>query len=156
MDIAHQRLYNQQLNRHPLAQPAAVVAWLGDALLHEVIDGQTYWFAAGAPPALVEDSAETAYLLPNYDEYIVGYTDRSAVFDAAHTAQLDPRGNIVFSHTIVIGGRVVGTWKRTLKKDAVLIDATLLAPLTETEAHAVTAAADRYGRFLGLPATLRL
>jgi hypothetical protein len=93
-------------------------------------------------------------LLPNYDEYIVGYTDRSAVFDASHTNKLDPRGNILFSHTIVMDGRVVGTWKRTIKKDAVIITPSLLTPLNDAETRAFAASANRYGAFLDMSVNL--
>ena len=115
-------------------------------LTHEVIDGQTYWFSISTPPA--KDLSSTVYLLPNFDEYIVGYTDRSAVFDASHTKKLDPRGNILFNYTIVMDGRVVGTWKRTLKKDAVIITSSLFTPLNTAETRAFTASANRYGAFL--------
>jgi hypothetical protein len=121
-------------------------------LMHEVVDGQTYWFSMSTPPA--KDLSEAAYLLPNYDEYIVGYTDRSAVFDASHTNKLDPRGNILFSHTIVMDGRVVGTWKRTIKKDAVIITPSLLTPLNDAETRAFAASANRYGAFLDMSVNL--
>ena len=54
--------------------------------MHEVIDGQTYWFAPSAPlPPIrgqAKDKSPTVYLLPNYDEYI-SYKDRSRVRYAA-------------------------------------------------------------------------
>jgi winged helix DNA-binding protein len=115
-------------------------------LMHEVVDGQTYWFSMSTPPA--KDLSQAAYLLPNFDEYIVGYTDRSAVFDATHTNKLDPRGNVLFNHTIVMDGRVVGTWKRTIKKDAVMITPSLFTPLNDAETRAFAASANRYGAFL--------
>lgn len=114
--------------------------------MHEGIDGQTYWFSPATPPA--KALSQTAYLLPNYDEYIVGYKDRSAVFDASHTNKLDPRGNILFSHTLVLDGRVVGTWTRTMKKDAVLLTPNLFIPLNKAETRAFAASANRYGAFL--------
>jgi Winged helix DNA-binding domain len=123
-------------------------------LFHEVVDGQIYWFAASMQAA--NDMGPTAYLLPNYDEYIVGYTDRSAVFEASHTKKLDSRGNVLFNHTIVIDGQIVGTWKRMLKKDAVVIEANPFVPLSEAETRAVAIAAERYGRFLGTPAALHI
>jgi hypothetical protein len=124
------------------------LALVGDALAQAQIAGRTQWFPPSAPPAPAP--APVAYLLPNYDEYIVAYADRSALHDpAAH--DLDPRGNILFSHTIVVDGRVVGAWKRTLRRDAVVLDTTLLAPLSPAATEAVAAAAARYGAFLGLP-----
>src|SRR5947207_7011978 len=118
-------------------------------LLYEVIDGQTYWFSPSTLPA--NDLSQTVYLLPNYDEYIVGYTDRSAVFDTSHTQHLDARGNVLFQHTIVLNGRVVGTWKRTMKKDAVILTPSLFTPLNEAETRALAASVKRYGAFLEMP-----
>jgi len=121
-------------------------------LMHEVVDGQTYWFAASVPPA--KDISQTAYLLPNYDEYIVGYKDRSAVFDTSHPKKLNPRDNVVFNHTIVIGGQIAGTWKRTFKKNTVVIEANPFTSLNKAETHALTTAAERYGTFVNMPVLL--
>lgn len=119
-------------------------------LRYEVIEDRTYWFKTLAPAG--KDLSHIAYLLPNYDEYIVGYTDRSAVLDEEHTQRLDSRGNVLFSHTIVIDGQVIGAWKRVpLKKDAVVIETKYVAPLAKTQNRAVNIAAERYGAFLGLP-----
>ncbi|HEY4388264.1 MAG TPA: winged helix DNA-binding domain-containing protein [Ktedonobacteraceae bacterium] len=118
-------------------------------LLRDTIDGQTYWFSASAP--LVGELPQTAYLLPNYDEYIVGYKNRDAVFDASHIQKLDARGNVLFNHTIIINGRIVGTWKRTIKKDTVLITPDFFTPLNEAEIHAFTASTNDYASFLALP-----
>ena len=41
----------------------------------ENINGQTYWFPE--PKVLPGKKALTAYLLPNYDEYFIGFKDRS-------------------------------------------------------------------------------
>ena len=116
---------------------------------HEVIDGKTYWFIESVMTP--KDKIPTVYLLPNFDEYIVGYTDRSAVFDTQHYKKLDSRGNILFNHIIVINGQVVGTWKRTINKSAVAIELSPFTPLTKIEKQAVDSAMDRYGAFLDLP-----
>jgi len=114
-------------------------------LSYEVVEGQTYWFSAYSLPA--ESSAQTAYLLPNYDEY-GSYKDRSAVIDPSNTQKL------VFSHMVVINGRIAGTWKRTLKKNAVVIESNSFLPLTKAEKEAFTMAARQYGAFLELPVVL--
>jgi peroxiredoxin len=51
-------------------------------------------------------------------------------------------------------GRVVGTWKRTIKKDAVMITPSLFTPLNEAETRAFAAAANRYGAFLDMSVNL--
>lgn len=94
------------------------------------------------------------YLLPGFDEYVLGYQDRSAVLDAAHADAICPGGNGIFMPTIVSGGRIIGTWKRTLKKKAVEIAVEPFRPLDADELDALAAAAARYGAYLGLPAKL--
>jgi hypothetical protein len=117
-------------------------------LVCEVIDNQTYWRSNSKPPA--NDVSQAIYLLPNYDEYTVGYTDRSAIFDVSDTEKFDTPGNVL-NPTIVLDGRVVGTWKRTITKDTVHLTPKLFTSLTRTEIHALTASAKRYAAFLNMP-----
>ncbi|GCF09126.1 winged helix DNA-binding domain-containing protein [Dictyobacter arantiisoli] len=135
-----------------VADARAGLSMVSSQLIHETVDGQTYWLAT--PTASIvspEANSMAAYLLPNYDEYIVGYTDRSAIFDAADTEKLDSRGNVLFNNTLIIDGRVVGIWRRTLKKDRIDIVLSLFASLNDAEMHAYTTAAQRYAAFFGLP-----
>jgi hypothetical protein len=120
-------------------------------LVQEVSDGQTYWLASSTPAA--KDSAPTGYLLPAFDEYTVAYKDRSAVLDPKYTKQVNS-GNGIFYPTIVVDGQVVGTWKRALKKGALVITPSLFAKLKLAESSAFAEAASRYGKFLGTPVVL--
>lgn len=126
----------------------AGVALVESQLTHEVINGQSYWLAASAPAA--EVSGPVVSLLPNYDEYIVGYTDRSAIFDPQHTPLLDERSNPLFTHTVVIDGQIAGTWKRTFTKSSVNVTFSPFMPWNEAQTEAVYAAAQRYAEFVGL------
>jgi len=122
------------------------------AQLHrEVVDGQCYWFSTSTLSA--KEVSPTAYLLSIYDEYISGYKDRSAIGDAGHAAKLVALGNAL-TYIIVVDGQIVGTWKRTLRKGAVVIETNSFTPLTNAENRAVAAAADQYGAFLDLPVVL--
>ena len=113
---------------------------------HETLEEHTYWFAPSEP--LPVPPSPAAWLLPNYDEYTVGYRHHGAVFDTANLSRL------VYAHLVVIDGRVSGTWRRTLKKNEVIIESDFFAPLKKAEQRAVAAAAGRFGEFLGLPVTL--
>ena len=115
-------------------------------LNHEVVDGRTYWFSTVMMSRQV--ASPKAYLLPNYDEYFIGYKDPSRVFD---TSNID---KLVFPHMIVIDGQIVGSWKRTPANGRVVIEVNSFAPFTKAQARAVAAAADEYGKFLGLPVEL--
>ncbi len=54
-------------------------------------------------------------LLPGFDEYLLGYGDRSAVLRPEHADRIVPGSNGMFRPTIVVGGEVVGTWSRTAR-----------------------------------------
>jgi hypothetical protein len=114
----------------------------------EVVEEQTYWMPQSIPP--MKNTTPTAYLLPVYDEYLVAYKDRSAPLGGLDSAQITASGNGIFSPVIVIDGRVAGTWKRTLKKDTVLIETNLFQPLSDVQNQALLAAQERYRRFLGM------
>jgi Winged helix DNA-binding domain len=130
------------------ADAKAGLEMVSSQLIHEVIDRQTYWFSTSLPPA--HDLSQTIHLLPNFDEYTVAYTDRSAVIDESDMAKFDTRGNVL-NNTIVLNGQIIGTWKRVLKKDSVIVTPTLFTALNEAETRALVAAANRYGAFLGIP-----
>lgn len=77
------------------------------------IDGTAYYMALDLQPA---KKSETL-LLPGFDEYLLGYKDRSATLLADHANKVVPGGNGMFLATIVKGGHVIGTWKkRPIKK----------------------------------------
>jgi hypothetical protein len=130
-----------------LADAKAGVASLGAQLTHEVIDDQTYWFAPSA--TITQDRSPTAYLLPNYDEYI-SYKDRSAVMDSRYANRLDIQAGGL-PHFLVIDGHIVGAWRRTFSKGVVVIECRPFSPLTQAEETAFHAAAQRFGEFLGIP-----
>ena len=121
-------------------------------LVQETIADRAYWMARDLPA--LNTGTTAAYLLPGFDEYLLGYSDRSAVLDPAYAQRICPGGNGMFSPTLVIDGVVTGTWKRTFKGGAVVIETTPFRPLTPAESAALSAAADRYGEFLGLPVVL--
>jgi hypothetical protein len=110
-------------------------------------------------PALLDSTpAETAgewAALPGFDEYMLGYRDRSMMLDDGHLAAVVPGGNGVFRATLVRGGRVVGTWTRTLGKKAVTIDIQPLMKLSAGERARAEETLQPYAAFVGLPAQIR-
>ena len=93
----------------------------------------------------------TVHLLPNYDEYGIGYKDRSAFHDPELARHSGSRNNPVFRNLLVVGGRMMGTWDRTLKAREVSVTTSLFAPVRERTAQSIDAAIRRYTRFLGMP-----
>ena len=83
-----------------------------------------------------------------YDETIVAYRDLRVVL-----AHEPPRPGLL-DRAIVIDGRTFGSWKRTVTARSLTVAATLFGPLGPDQAAALEAAVARFGRALGLPASL--
>jgi hypothetical protein len=133
------------------------------------IDDTTYWRlrdvdAAPAGPAGSASTPRPLYLLPIYDEYVVAYRDRHTVPFGGKTASGVRWDGATFQHSVVAGGQVAGTWrveqptyaKATTGRRAagVTIAVSLLRPLTRVEDRALEQEVARYGKFLGVPASL--
>jgi hypothetical protein len=120
-------------------------------LMQETVDGKTYWLADSLPVS--GDGVPRVHLLPGFDEYLLGYRDRSSALDPMHATKIVPGNNGMFMPTLVSDGRVVGTWKRTLKKRSLTATALPFDALRVDEEDAFADAAQRYGRFLAMPVT---
>jgi hypothetical protein len=116
-------------------------------LARETIDGVEYWLSGGQPP--LQKTVTQTHLLPAFDEYLLGYRDRSRVLDAADAGKVVPGGNGVFLPTVVVNGQVIGTWKRSAKSDKVLVAISPFHARTPIPARALQSAAAAYGRFVG-------
>jgi len=88
-------------------------------------------------------------LLPNYDEYIVSYKDRSSTINEKDIDKADPRGTI-FNNTVIVNGRIAGLWKRNIKKNTIEIEIAPFKPLSKAANSAIASAVKRYARFLGM------
>jgi hypothetical protein len=125
---------------------------LKSQFVSEVIDEKTYWFDSSISP--IKEKSPTAHLLPNYDEYFIGFKDRGAIGEIAKQVGVNSDDPSFLAHVTVLDGQLVGGWKRTLSKDAVLVELNLITKLTKSQDQAIRAAAERYGKFLGLPVQL--
>lgn len=115
-----------------------------DKLSKVVIEEQTYWFAEQA-----STTAKTGtYLLQAYDEYMVGYTDRSAMVHDDHIRKVAVANG--FRPSIIMDGKAIGTWRRDIEKNKVAIGIEPFLPFTKMQANAVNKACKNYSGFLGL------
>lgn len=96
----------------PLTETRAALAAVRDRLVELEFGGTQYWLSpetaglldAGLP------AQRGVLALPAFDEFLLGYTDRSVVLPAHHADRVVPGGNGVFKKTLVAGGAVIGTW----------------------------------------------
>jgi hypothetical protein len=109
------------------------------------VGGRPLWCSGATSRGPTTDSA--AHLLPYFDEYTVAYRDRSDVLDAKHARKVASGG--MLKPTLVIDGRVVGTWRRELRGNRVRVTSEPFARLTRAQRDAAREAASRYAGFLG-------
>lgn len=116
-------------------------------LAHMVVNGETYYFSPAMPPA---PPSETAFLLPMFDEFWLGYTSA----DRTRRGGPEKVQNAMTRPSVVIDGQNVGSWQRTVKQKTAVIEFAASVSLTPTQETAVAAAAQCYGAFVGLPVVL--
>jgi hypothetical protein len=136
-----------------LADTKAGIDMVKPELDHEVIGGETYWFGTSIEPVKLHDMT---YLLPNYDEYTVGYAEpsRAPIYGVKLKPKPDPRADSLINNVIVINVHIVGMWKRTFKKGVAVFEFSPFLPLTSAERQAVATEAERFGKFLGMSVLL--
>ena len=116
--------------------------------LDELVVDETPYFL---PRDTTAAAGRAVHALPGFDEYLLGYQDRSAPLATEHSELVVPGKNGLFLPTIVVNGEIVGTWRRTTTTTGVTVEAQPFAPLSTRDSAAFDAAASRYARFVGRP-----
>ena len=111
------------------------------------VEDKTYWF--GELGATAKTKTPLVHLLPNYDEYLIAYKDRSNSINPSLEKHLGPSDGVFNAHIIVLSGQVIGGWRRTIEKDRVTVNANTLLKLDKAAHRALRQAAERYGEFIG-------
>ena len=138
-----------------LTDVRAAIARVEDRLATLTVGTTTYYASPElAGHASTVPGARSVHLLPGFDENLLGYTDRSAALAVAHSPLIVPGNNGMFKSTIVVGGRVVGTWSRAEKPKSIQLTAHPFGELGSSARSALSGAARRYGRFKGKAAEL--
>jgi len=132
-----------------VADGKAAIEMIKRKLVRVKIAEQEYWMSE----KVKDPRSPGTYLLPAFDEYLISYADRSAVLDAAYARRVVTI-NGIFYPVIVINGKVTGTWKKTIAKKNITISTDVFRKLPANKISAITAAARRYGKFMGVPVVL--
>ncbi len=161
-DEALARIARRYLESHGPATPHDLAWWSGltvtdarrgiemnrDVLEQVTIDETTWWFV---PPLESPDvRSPLVHLLPNYDEYFIGFRNREVVFDPEVHRRFTTTREYWQAHLVALDGQIVGGWRRTLTSRQVTISPYLPSDLDADEIAALDTAAGGYGRFLGL------
>lgn len=83
------------------------------------IEGQTYWFGNQIP--CENHFRESVHFLAAFDEILISYKTREASILLENQSKAFTN-NGIFKPIILENGKVIGTWKRTIKKDYTKIE----------------------------------
>jgi len=109
------------------------------------VDSHTYWLADSFSPS--QNDGKSAYLLPAFDEFIISYKDRSAALSLERFNKA-VSNNGVFRPVIVFNGQVMGVWKRSMKKDKVILETELFEQTDRRLESLIEIAAKQFGYFI--------
>lgn len=137
-----------------VADARAALVLLDGEVEQATVSGKLYAWIGEVPsgPRL----RSVVHLLPCYDEHIVAYRDHQPSLHPEAPEALRGWGTGATTHSVVRDGLVVGGWRRTLRAREVVVEPTLLVPLTASEHAALRSAADAFGRHLGRAAVLKV
>jgi len=128
-----------------LPSGAALTA-IRDELTEVEFDGRRGWTLGEVEPR------PGFRLLPMFDNYLLGYRDRTALLDPARHPQVYVGG--IIKATVVCDGRVIGIWRlqRTARKAAVVV--TPFEPFTRRHHDELDRERTDLERYLGRPVTV--
>lgn len=87
-------------------------------------------------------------LLPAFDEFLISYKDRNASIDLQYHPKAFTR-NGIFNPVLMIDGKIEGAWKRTVKKENVVLQIDSFAGTDFGLTKEIQSAAELFGKFLG-------
>jgi hypothetical protein len=130
-----------------LADAKVGVAVARESLAEITIDKTAYFL----DPNVAEEKSDAVYALPGFDEYLLGYKDRTAAASTEHMKKILPAANGIFMSTIVSRGLVVGTWRRVIDRKRIVVTASPFSKLSAKTAAGFRNAMRAYGKFFALP-----
>lgn len=109
------------------------------------VEGVEYFMDPQTPELLdaCRRDARGVFLLPGFDEFVLGYSDRRASLPAEFVNRIVPGGNGVFRPTVVSDGQIIGTWAHSGRGARRIVAATPFASFPEDVAKAIP---DLYAR----------
>jgi hypothetical protein len=126
----------------------AAVAAVRDELTEVEFDGRRGWTLGQVDPA------PGFRLLPMFDNYLLGYRDRTAMLDPARNPQVYVGG--IIKAAVVCDGRVIGIWRLDRAARAVAVRATPFESLRRRHRAELDRERADIERYLGRPVGLAI
>jgi hypothetical protein len=132
----------------PMADAKTGLELAKENLVSQKVENKEYWFDESLP-TIKNFQQTTPLFLPAYDEFMIGYTDRSASLDSKFS-NMTIVGNGIFRPIIVVGGKIIGIWMRTIKKDHAVITSKFFSSKQKMKKSEIEALLKPFGKFLNL------
>ncbi|MCF7804533.1 MAG: winged helix DNA-binding domain-containing protein [Candidatus Marinimicrobia bacterium] len=111
----------------------------------EAVESREYWFSESS--VNTADAEKSAFLIPAYDEFLISYKSRNvAISENIEKKAISNNG--IFRPVIVVGGQVVGIWKRSVQKTKVTIETEFFDKPSLDIREQVEESAGEFARFL--------
>ncbi|MGA0566155.1 winged helix DNA-binding domain-containing protein [Rathayibacter sp. KR2-224] len=114
-------------------------------------DDEPWLMAAGWQADEKGDARPGVEAVAAWDEYVLGYADRSPVLDPEFAPRVSPTGNGIFLPTIVSDGRIAGTWRQSVENGHLVAEPEPFTRLTASERRGFEASIARLSGFLNIP-----
>jgi hypothetical protein len=122
-------------------------------LISERIENKTFWFVD--PSNLPNPINKEIYLLPAYDEFLISYRDRSAsLLSIDNKKTISDNG--IFYPTILMGGQIIGTWKRNIKDNHIILTINLFKTANPDFRTIYSKSISRYSQFYNKETEIRI
>lgn len=119
------------------------------------VDGTVYLLPAAEDVPLARAARgrgpAAVVALAGFDEYLLGYRDRSFALDPGSFERVVPGKNGIFLPILVKAGRVIGTWRREWKPRLITVQPEPFDEWSAADRRAADQALHEYGDFLGRP-----
>ena len=97
-----------------------------------------------------ERQIQDSFLMPDYDEYGMGYRDRTVLRVKEDDFKHFTGENPAFNRMIIINGKITGTWKRTIKNKNLRIETVPFRPLSKASQKVLKKSIQKYCVFIGM------
>ncbi len=167
---AHTELTRRYLKVYGPATPKDQAAWSGmplskiraawqhiaDQLIEVEVAGSPSWMLKSCAAWLDEplEHAPIVRLLPHFDTYLLGYQGRDLSVPPQYAKRINAGGGMLHP-TVLVDGRVMGTWKSKRQKNHLDVLVEPFDPLTPEVLAGLETEVTDLARFLEVQATLK-
>jgi len=116
-----------------------------DDFISEEISERTFWMKNDIK--IPVKTGDSVLLLPQFDEMVVSYKDRTEMIEDEHYGKVMTK-NGLFSPTIMLNGKIVGSWRKATKKGKPEIESSFFEKTTKKTEASLKKAQKNYLDFL--------